>query len=140
LGETDEGGSEHGRGGGGGGNGGDGGDDGLPGRCNPPDERVKRLNAAWLRGQLIQALRELLVARYCRFCWHQQRIDLTTDRDRDRAALDAFRKRRRDEFIMEARDVEGDDEEGGSAAAGGRAGRGSYESRPQAGDDDQNQP
>jgi hypothetical protein len=83
------------------------------GPCRPPDERVKARNGAWLRTRLIETLRALLVARYCRFCWHQRRIDKTADRDRRKADFDAFVSKRRENFILEAFDCEGagDEEE-----------------------------
>jgi hypothetical protein len=80
-----------------------------PANCDRPD--FKPYNAKWLRKALMAALRNLIRARYHRFCWHQHWIDTKHCAERCKADLDEFRGSRRDKFILEAQDCGGEEEE-----------------------------
>ena len=84
------------------------------GTLPPPDWIVlalKPYSAKWLRQALMAALRNLIRAKYHRYCWQQHWLDTKHCADRCKTDLDEFRGSRRDKFILEAQDCGVDEEE-----------------------------
>jgi hypothetical protein len=73
------------------------------------EERLWTQEDPWtpeeFRARLTKALHDLILTKYQRFSWQQQRLELELDAKAYKDACDKFRKSRRDNFIQEAQDV-----------------------------------
>ncbi|HET9530845.1 MAG TPA: hypothetical protein VFQ92_10860, partial [Blastocatellia bacterium] len=58
------------------------------------------------KSELTKALRALILAKYQRFRWQNQSLEIEVESKKYKEACDKFRKGRRDEFTQEAEDIE----------------------------------
>ncbi|MGE0825106.1 MAG: hypothetical protein AB7G75_04650 [Candidatus Binatia bacterium] len=73
--------------------------------CKEPTPPKDGWTPSVYKAELNYALRELIIAKYQRFRWHQQWIDAEERTKTTKEACEKFRKTRRDEFIQEAEDI-----------------------------------